>query len=108
MQITSPKNPHLQEIRRAASSGRPTPNGQIVAEGPHLIQEAARSTWVLDSVIATAEAAHRWADMLSRLDTEIIEVSERAFSATSATENSQGLLALVRPREFSWPELMAG
>jgi len=108
MQLTSTKNPLLQSIRRAAAAGRPTEDGLIVAEGPHLLEEALRGEWQIERVFATPGALNRHADLLSRTDTEIREISARAFDSVAATEASQELLALLRPRAWNWEELVAG
>jgi TrmH family RNA methyltransferase len=108
MQLTSTKNPLLQSIRRAVAAGRPTENGLIVAEGPHLVEEAVRSEWRIVQVFATSIARNRHAELLSQIDAELIEVSARAFASLAATESTQELLALLEPRRWSWEDLAAG
>jgi RNA methyltransferase, TrmH family len=103
--LTSTRNPILQSIRRAAADGRPTENGLVVAEGPHLIEEALRGEWRIEQILATASARERHASLLSRVDAEIVEVSTRAFSSLASTETSQELLALLRPRTWRWDDL---
>ena len=96
MQITSPKNPLLQDIRRAAHAGRPTENGHVVLEGPHLLEEALRSAWSVSQVFATPEARAHWPNLFSA-NVPFIEVAERALAATASTETTQGVLALAGP-----------
>jgi RNA methyltransferase, TrmH family len=98
----SPKNPLLQEIRRAAAQGRPSPDGWVVIEGPHLVNEALRSDWKLETVVTTAAGRERAAALLANVQTRIVEVAARAFAQLSATENPQEILALVRPPASSW------
>ncbi len=105
MQLTSAKNPLLQRIRRAATSGRTTEDGLIIAEGPHLVEEALRSEWRIEQIFATPTARDRHADLLGRADAEIVEVSSRAFASMSGTESSQEVLALLRPKTWSWNDL---
>lgn len=105
MEIISPKNPLLQELRKAAASGIRTERGLVVAEGPRLIEEALRGSWRVEQIFTTAENRVRYQGLFSRVDAEVVEVSERAINAISATENSQGLLALLRPAEWSWDDL---
>jgi TrmH family RNA methyltransferase len=105
MQLTSAKNPLLQAIRRAAADGRPTEDGLIVAEGPHLIAEALRSPWHIEQVFATATALDRHADLLARIDAEVVEVSARAFTSIASTGHSQELIALLRPKTWTWSDL---
>lgn len=106
MQLTSPKNPALQAIRRAAADGRPTEDGLVVAEGPHLIDEALRSSWQIQQIFATADARDRHSDLLARIDAEIVEVAPRAFASIASTETSQELLGLLRPKTWTWTDLL--
>lgn len=106
MQLTSPKNSRLQAIRRAAAEGRPTENGLIVAEGPHLLAEALRSPWQIEQVFTTPQARDRHAGLLNRLDAEIVEVSPGAISSIASTETTQGMLALLRPKAWTWADLV--
>ena len=106
MQLTSTKNPVLQAIRRAAAAGRPTEDGLIVAEGPHLVEEASGGEWQIAQVFATARARARHSKLLLKVDAETVEVSERAFASTAATDSTQEVLALMRPRHWSWKDLL--
>lgn len=106
MQLTSTKNPLLQTIRRAAAAGRPTEDGLIVVEGPHLVEEALDGEWQIEQVFATARARVSHSQLLLKVDAEIVEVSERAFAATAATDSTQEVLALLRPRNWSWKNLL--
>ena len=105
MHLTSPKNPLLQKIRRAASSGRPTDAGLIVAEGPHLLEESLHGMWQIEQIFVTPEARNRYSDLLQKVSCEVIEVSEHAFAATSATETTQEILAVLAPRRWSWQDV---
>lgn len=108
MVIESPKNSLLQEIRKAAALGRPTEDGLVVAEGPHLLSEALRGQWVIEQVLITTSFGHQESDLLNGLRTNLIEVSERAFAATSATRTHQGVITLLRPRKWSWDDVTRG
>ena len=105
MQITSNRNSVLQDIRRATSSGRPTEDGLIVAEGRHLLEEAAIGTWPIERIIATPEASQRYSRLIARADAPLTEVSDRAFASAATTETTQGLIALLRPRIYKWRDL---
>lgn len=106
IRLTSTKNPLLQSIRRAAAEGRATEEGLVVAEGPHLLEEAKGSTWKIERVFVTAESQHSHADLLRELDAEIIEVSARAFPSIASTGNTQEVLVLLRPRKWDWADLI--
>lgn len=100
MPLTSIHNPMLQEIRRAVKEGRPTEDGLIVIEGPHLIEEAAESPWRIERVFVTAASRLRHQIPLSRLRAAVLEVGARAFASMAGTENSQEILALARPKRW--------
>jgi TrmH family RNA methyltransferase len=106
MQLTSTKNPLLQSIRRAAGAGRPLEDGLIVAEGPLLLEEALRGQWEIERVFATPGACDRHSGLLGRVGAETVEVSARAFASMAATETTQELLVLLRPRPWRWEDLL--
>ncbi|MBV9301713.1 MAG: RNA methyltransferase [Acidobacteriaceae bacterium] len=105
MQLTSTKNPRVQTIRRAAAMGRPTEDGLVVIEGPHLLEEALRGEWRIEQIFATAAARGHYSDLLQQAGAELVELSPRAFAAAAATETPQEVMAVVRPRIWSWKEL---
>lgn len=108
MQLTSARNPHLQAIRRAVASGRPTGDGHIVIEGPHLLREAARSSWHVEQVLVTPNGRDRHSELLSQIDAETIEIPARAFEALAGTETSQEIMALVTPQTSTWGDCLDG
>jgi RNA methyltransferase, TrmH family len=105
--VESPRNPFIQEVRRAASRGVATPDGLVAAEGPHLLDEALTGKWTLEAVLATHAARTRFAALFSRCRAIVIECSGRALEAASATEHPQGVIALLRPKVWAWPDLLA-
>lgn len=107
MRLTSTKNPLLQRVRQAARVGQPTENGLIVAEGPHLLEEAQRSLWEVVQVFVTAAAAERHRELLRGLNGDLVEVAPHALASIAATKTSQGIVALLSPRTWSWQD-MAG
>jgi TrmH family RNA methyltransferase len=106
MRLSSPHNPLLKSVRRAAARGRPTEEGLYLAEGPHLLSEALRGTWEIARIFGTELAFEKHGSLLRNTDAEQIEISREALSAIADTETSQEILALLRPREWSWRELL--
>ena len=104
MPLTSTKNPFLQNIRRAITSGRTTEDGRIVIEGPHLVQEALRSSWHLDQIIITPNGRDRHSQLLSKIHAELTEIPSRAFESLSGTETSQEIMAVVTPPIYQWKD----
>ena len=108
MVITSPKNSLLQAVRRAASRGVPGKEGWIVAEGPHLLDEALRGAWPIHSIVATASASEKWAALIYQSQAPTTLVDDHAFAATASTETAQGILLLLYPRVCQWADLLGG
>jgi TrmH family RNA methyltransferase len=109
MQITSARNGRFQEIRKAARRGSPTEDGLVVAEGPHLLMEALESEWRVETVVVAAENVSKYGRLLARIPKEnVIQTPADVFSVVSTTQTSQGILALLRPRAWSWNHLVNG
>jgi RNA methyltransferase, TrmH family len=106
MRLSSPQNPLLKSVRRAAARGKPTEEGLYLAEGPHLLSEALRGTWHVERILATEIAFQKHGSLLANARAEQIEISREALSAIADTETSQEILALLRPRQWSWDELL--
>ncbi len=79
-----------------------------MAEGPHLLEEVLRSSWKVEEVFCTAEAPVRFSGLFGRAPVPATELSPRAFESIAATETTQGVLALLRPRAWRFEELIAG
>ncbi len=103
--LTSAKNPFLESVRRAARAGRPTEDGSLVIEGPHLVAEALHGGCVMRRIVTTERGRELYSGLLGQLQAQITEVSARAFAATASTETAQEILALVGWRPASWRKL---
>ena len=103
--IRSAANPLLKEIGRAIARGGLTGDGLAVAETFHLLEEALGSEWEVRKVLAAESAAARL-DVPANVP--LIPVEDRLIERVSATETSQGVIALVKPRAWTVPELFRG
>lgn len=108
MELTSTKNARLAAVRRAVAAGRETEDGLIVAEGPHLVEEALGGAWEIEQILVTPEARERHVRLVQQADCEIVDVAPRAFASLAATETTQGILALLRPAQWEWANLTSG
>jgi RNA methyltransferase, TrmH family len=107
--LTSPQNPLLKEVRRAASRGDLTADGCVVAEGMHLLQEALASKVEIHTVIAADAARVAVERLLLRVaDTRVVSVPDAVFSKIASTEHPQGVITLVRPPRWSPQDLLRG
>ena len=101
LHLTSARNPLLKEVRKAVTRGTLTDSGYCVAETFHLLEEAVRSDSEIGAVIASdavRETVQRRVDGLRHID--VIGVTDDLFREISATEASQGVMTLVRPRTW--------
>jgi RNA methyltransferase, TrmH family len=106
LQLSSPHNALLQEIRQALARGRPTKEGLYAAEGPHLLEELLRSEWRIERLVLTPDSYATWEKRIRHLDAEIVVTPSRTFDSVSATETAQGVLALARPVSWDWHEIL--
>jgi TrmH family RNA methyltransferase len=107
--ITSAANPMLKHVRRAIVRGALTPEGCCVAETFHLLEEALRSDCEV-KVVLTAESVRATTEAYVRTRPEIpmAVLADRLFQSISATETSQGVIALVKLPDWSWEQLLTG
>jgi TrmH family RNA methyltransferase len=107
--VTSPTNPLLKEIRRAIARGSLTTDGLCVAESFHLLEEALRSQRAVPIVLASESVKGTVDRHVAGLrDTRTVVLSDKIFQSIAATETSQGVMALVRPAEWSMEQLFRG
>jgi TrmH family RNA methyltransferase len=107
--ITSAANPLLKDVRRAVARGSLTDEGWCIAESLHLLDEALRGPCEIKTVLA-AEGARAAIDVYGErlAGIKVVLVPDVLFAAIAATETSQGVMALVRPREWKFPQLLQG
>lgn len=99
----------LKEVRRAAARGTLTEQGLAVAEGFHLLEEALRSDRQVDCVLAAHSVRSAVEGHIRRLRRmKVLVLPDELFRQVSATETSQGVIALVRPPKWNLEELFRG
>jgi len=102
--ITSAANPLVKDVRRAIARGGLTDEGWCVAESFHLLKEALRSERDVP-VVLVAESARGSVGVNGR---RTVILPDPLFQSIAATETSQGVIALVRPPEWSMDQLFGG
>jgi TrmH family RNA methyltransferase len=75
-----------------------------VVEGPHLVDELFRSAWKIEKLLFTPETFAGWESRAREREVETLLVPARTFASLSATESSQGVMALARPRVWQWDD----
>jgi RNA methyltransferase, TrmH family len=103
--ISSAANPLLKDVRRAIDRGGLTSQGWCVAETVHLLEEALRSRCQVKMVLA-AESARAQLPRMGAIKLAILP--DALLQKISATETSQGVLALVEPPEWKLEQLFEG
>jgi TrmH family RNA methyltransferase len=107
--LTSIRNPVLKEARRAIARGGLTDDGCVVAETFHLLEEALRSDCEVRAVLAADSVrtgVERRVRNLPRI--RVLNLPDELFEKLSATESSQGVMALVRPPVWTIEQLLRG
>jgi TrmH family RNA methyltransferase len=102
--LISDKNPLLKEVRRLASGGAPGEDRLVLAEGPHLLDEALRSKIEIHAVILAESAGEAFNTGSAR----VVRVLDGLFNKLASTESPQGVLALVRLPQWTPDDLLRG
>ena len=107
--VTSPANPLLKEVRRALLRGTLTREGSAVAEGFHLLEEALRSECPVEAVLAAESVRSTVESHVRRLaGLRVVVLPDKLLQDLSGTEAPQGVMALVRPPQWSLEQLFRG
>ena len=95
--ITSRSNSWVRQVRRAAARDGLTAGGCVLAESPHLLEEALRSRIWIERVFVTAGKRAEVANLIPpHLRVPLHAVSDRLFGSMSTTSNNQGVLTLLK------------
>jgi RNA methyltransferase, TrmH family len=107
-EIKSLTNSLLKVFRRALVDGV-TRDGLLAVEGPHLVDDALNSPGVtVHSVLVSAGGVRKFPRLLDELPetAEVAQVADPLFQKVAATENSQGIAALVELPQHDLPLLL--
>jgi TrmH family RNA methyltransferase len=106
--LLSDKNPLLKQVRRAIQKGSLTDDGFAVAEGFHLLEEALKSNAVMGTVIVAQSVRGAIQAHVKGLKMRVVTVRDADFAALASTETPQGVIALVKPPEWTLDQLLRG
>ena len=107
--ITSAANPLLKDVRRAVARGSLTAEGWCIAETFHLLEEALRSRLRRQDRARRRKQARAVEAYGRRLaGVKVVVLPDALFAGIAATETSQGVMALVQPREWKLEQLLHG
>jgi RNA methyltransferase, TrmH family len=103
--IESRQNVRVKELRAGLQRGLRTRRGQIAIEGEHLVNEAVRSGLKVQTVFLSS-ASEELSRNCTWGDAEVLLLSEDVFSSAAATENPQGIAALIEPPEWRLEQIL--
>src|SRR5699024_5310321 len=89
--LTSIHNARVKQWRKLHQRKHRERNRKFLVEGFHLIEEAYKSNWPLETIIVTDES------LLSEWMTsfEVVVVNETVFNYVAQTKTPQGIIAVV-------------
>jgi TrmH family RNA methyltransferase len=107
--VTSRQNTLLKEVRRAFTQSELTADGFCAIESVRIIEEAIRSGLKFKAVLFSESAEARANRLLPQIGShvETVVLPDEVFASIVATENPQGVAALVRLKEISLEGLLA-
>ena len=112
MIIRSTANSRVKKIRDQIREGWPDSQGRILVEGITLIEEALKSSLIVDSFYMSEKT--RKIDLLQEMlrssktsQPTLIQLSEKVFSQISSTETPQGVSALVIMPKWNLERILA-
>jgi TrmH family RNA methyltransferase len=107
--ISSAANPLVKSVRRAIARGSLTEDGLCVAESFHLLEEALRSECAVKVVLAARSVQSAVEAHVRRLaGIRMAVLPDALFQTISATESTQGVIALVAPPSWTLEQLFRG
>ena len=107
--LSSDKNPLLKDVKKAVARGSLTDSGFAVAESFHLLEEALSSGCEIHAVIVAESVRTTVSAHIRGLKrTRVVAVRDGIFRDLASTETTQGVIALVRPPEWTLDQLLRG
>lgn len=114
--IASHQNQWIRRFRAALENAGFRPGDAVAVEGVRGVAEALRSGLRVIALLVSESGEHRWKNLRTlagpaleaalNSGTRLFRTSDRIFRGISATENPQGMAALVVPREWQMADLL--
>ena len=106
--ITSTHNAKVQLIRTLLNEKKARDeNSLFIAEGVRLIEEGLQSNWKIKELLYSSRLGQRGRNIIDRYQASSItaeEVKPELFESLSATDNSQGILAVFEKKYYEFPD----
>ncbi|MBP2662865.1 MAG: aviRb [Firmicutes bacterium] len=109
--ISSVANKLIKEIASLKQRKYRDRQGLFLAEGVRLVEECANAGWPVKMCIYTEDAARRERaqaviERLSAADCRMVVVSEDIYNKISDTEQPQGIMVILKKRQFSIEQML--
>lgn len=104
--LTSPANPLLKDVRRAIDRGGLTSQGWMVAETPHLLEEALRGRLEVKAILAARSAEGTVGSLAPGRRLTIVE--DALFQKIGGAVSSQNVIALIAPPVWTAAAILGG
>ncbi|SDC25805.1 TrmH family RNA methyltransferase [Shouchella lonarensis] len=102
IQIESPKNEQVIKWKKLHTKKGRAQTGCFLVEGIHLVEEALRSSWIVETILTTNVAP------FPGEKTRVVHVSERVMKELSETKSPQGVIAICRKKEMTPQSKLTG
>ena len=109
--ISSVANKLIKEIASLKQRKYRDRQGLFLAEGVRLVEECANAGWPVKMCIYTEDVARRERaqaviERLSAADCRMVVVSEDIYNKISDTEQPQGIMVILKKRQFSIEQML--
>jgi TrmH family RNA methyltransferase len=107
--IESRQNPLVKELRRGFATGELSPAGECAIESIRIVEEAIRSGLRFRAVFFAESALDKAARLLPQIGAKVetVLLPDEVFASAVATENPQGVAALVAFRLWELENLLS-
>lgn len=110
--ITSPQNKFIKLASALKQKKYRDELGLFVVEGVRLVEEAAQSSWLVETCIYTTEALRqpRVQEIISKLQAKncrMIQVPLAIYDKITDTKEPQGIMAIVKKQVYNLDEVLA-
>lgn len=108
--LTSTSNPFIKSVRALRQKKTRAETGTFLVEGIHHVGEALEAGWDVEAVVyapdlLTSTFAKDLLTRAARLDLRLQPVSASVIESLADKENPQGILAVVKQKQYSYGDL---
>ena len=105
---TSASNPKIKYIRNLLQKKYREETGCFLMEGEKMVSEAFRSDWNIEMVVFSSECrfSESLENMAKNIGVPCIYVDDRVFKTLSDTKTPQGVLAVLKKKEWDRKQLI--